>query len=182
MMLPSDLALIQDEKFLSYVKAYAADEELFFKDFADVFGRLLSLGCPAKCQPNAPKEPVPGSAKDKAFRDLCMHGSVDRIKAISNGVNVNAKEYQSERTALHKAAFFGHDKVIEYLIKMGAFVNAQDADGDTPLHDAAQLGHVSAVKGLLLKKANKKLKNKDGKTALDKAKVNGHSEVMKLLA
>mmetsp|Transcript_14126 Transcript_14126/g.30784 ORF Transcript_14126/g.30784 Transcript_14126/m.30784 type:complete len:273 (+) Transcript_14126:111-929(+) len=51
MMLPSDIALKEDESFLKYVKMYAEDEKLFFKDFAEAFGSLVSLGCPAHCQP-----------------------------------------------------------------------------------------------------------------------------------
>jgi catalase (peroxidase I) len=47
MMLPTDLALIQDEKFLPFVQLYAKDEDAFFKDFSAAFSKLLSLGCPA---------------------------------------------------------------------------------------------------------------------------------------
>ena len=34
MMLPSDIALIQDKKMRQYVQMYAKDKELFFKEFA----------------------------------------------------------------------------------------------------------------------------------------------------
>ena len=51
MMLPSDLALIQDPKFRTFVELYARDQAAFFKDFADAFGKLVSLGCPALCDP-----------------------------------------------------------------------------------------------------------------------------------
>ena len=44
MMLPSDLALIQDPEFKKYVEIYAADETLFFNDFAAAFSKLLELG------------------------------------------------------------------------------------------------------------------------------------------
>ena len=44
MMLPTDHALIQDDKMRPWVEKYAADEELFFKDFAAAFGKLLELG------------------------------------------------------------------------------------------------------------------------------------------
>jgi len=37
--------LIKDPKFKHHVAAYAADEELFFKDFAAAFQKLLELGC-----------------------------------------------------------------------------------------------------------------------------------------
>jgi len=45
MMLPTDIVLIKDPKFKHHVAAYAADEELFFKDFAAAFQKLLELGC-----------------------------------------------------------------------------------------------------------------------------------------
>lgn len=55
MMLPSDIVLTQDAEFDKYVTAYAADEDLFMKDFAAVFGKLLSLGCTqAKCPAAGP--------------------------------------------------------------------------------------------------------------------------------
>lgn len=44
MMLPSDIALLQDAEFKKYVVAYAKDEALFFKDFTAAFSKLLELG------------------------------------------------------------------------------------------------------------------------------------------
>lgn len=44
MMLPTDYALRQDPKYLTYVRKYAADEETFFKDFKDIFVKLLEKG------------------------------------------------------------------------------------------------------------------------------------------
>lgn len=44
MMLPSDLALLADPNYKKYVALYAKDEELFFKNFASAFGKLLELG------------------------------------------------------------------------------------------------------------------------------------------
>lgn len=44
MMLPSDLWLLEDKDFKELVKAYAKDEQLFFRDFAAAFSKLLELG------------------------------------------------------------------------------------------------------------------------------------------
>jgi cytochrome c peroxidase len=44
MMLPTDIALVQDKEFKKWVQKYAADQDLFFKDFASAFSRLLELG------------------------------------------------------------------------------------------------------------------------------------------
>ncbi|RIA94694.1 heme peroxidase, partial [Glomus cerebriforme] len=46
MMTPADMALVQDKQFKPWVEKYAKDEELFFKDFAAVFHKLLELGVP----------------------------------------------------------------------------------------------------------------------------------------
>jgi len=45
MMLPADIAFIQDPEFKKYVEIYAKDGERFRKDFAAAFGKLLELGC-----------------------------------------------------------------------------------------------------------------------------------------
>jgi catalase (peroxidase I) len=36
--------MIQDPEFKKYVEMYAKDQELFFKDFAKAFSKLLELG------------------------------------------------------------------------------------------------------------------------------------------
>ena len=45
MMLPSDIALIQDPKFREWVDVYAKDQDRYFADFAKYFAVLLELGC-----------------------------------------------------------------------------------------------------------------------------------------
>jgi hypothetical protein len=187
MMLPTDLALIQDEGFLKYVKLYAEDESLFYRDFAEAFGALLARGCPDHCQPGAPAPPAPGTTPDKNFRDLAMHGSVDRMKELmsqeSSSVDVNSTEQFSDRTAAHKAAFFGHANVMEYLHSLGANLEMVDADGDTPLHDAARFGHLDVVQALLEKAGvDKSVRNKDGKLPVDLALANEKHAVVALLS
>lgn len=44
MMLPADLAFAQDPVFRPVVEEYAKDKEVFFRDFASAFGKLLELG------------------------------------------------------------------------------------------------------------------------------------------
>jgi len=44
MMLPADLALYNDPGFKRYVKLYAADEDLFFRDFSKAYEKLMNLG------------------------------------------------------------------------------------------------------------------------------------------
>lgn len=44
MMLPTDMCLLQDVEFRKWVQAYAADKQLFFRDFSNAFSKLLHLG------------------------------------------------------------------------------------------------------------------------------------------
>lgn len=44
MMLPTDIALKEESYFAKYVKMYAEDQDLFFKDFSQAFAKLIELG------------------------------------------------------------------------------------------------------------------------------------------
>ncbi|KAE9367582.1 class II peroxidase [Stipitochalara longipes BDJ] len=44
MMLPTDIALTQDNAFRPWVELYARDKERFFEDFSKVFAKLVELG------------------------------------------------------------------------------------------------------------------------------------------
>lgn len=46
MMLPADMAFVQDKEFKKTVDKYAADNDVFFKDFAAVIQKLFELGVP----------------------------------------------------------------------------------------------------------------------------------------
>jgi L-ascorbate peroxidase len=42
--LPSDHALPEDEECLGHIRAYAADQGAFFRDFAAAYTRMTALG------------------------------------------------------------------------------------------------------------------------------------------
>lgn len=44
MMLPTDMALVQDQKYLPIVKEYANDQDAFFRDFKNAFVKLIENG------------------------------------------------------------------------------------------------------------------------------------------
>jgi cytochrome c peroxidase len=46
MMLPADMALVQDKTFRKHVERYAKDQDAFFKDFAEAVTKLFELGVP----------------------------------------------------------------------------------------------------------------------------------------
>jgi ankyrin repeat protein len=94
---------------------------------------------------------------------LCTHNHLFRLSApyfqlkivrvqfyfyIDNGVAVSSLDVEL-KTPLHWAALFGHVCVIEYLISVGASVNATQIDGFTSLHCSAALDQDNACKTLL---------------------------------
>ncbi len=72
-------------------------------------------------------------------------------------------------------------KIIELLVKSGAYVNCKDKDGYTPLMLAAQEGYDASVLFLLKKGANVNAETKQGHTALSIAIQNGHTTTVKHL-
>ncbi len=150
-MLPTDMALIEDAAFKIFVEKYAADQDLFFKDFAAAYGKLMCLGCPADCDPDAV---APTASKQSIasseFRDSAMHGSLGIMRRLADQSDVHESEPSSGRNALHKAAFWGHVEAVKYLANdLQLDPNAQDKMGDTALHDAARFGHEDVVRILI---------------------------------
>jgi len=178
MMLPTDLALVTDAKFKPFVEAYAKDQELFFKDFASAFSKLLALGVPERTAEQVSEK----NRINAEFREAAMHGSLELVKKLSKTADINEIENSSGRTALHKAAFWGHEGTIKFLTQeLKLNVNQTDYHGDTALHDAARFGHASCVSILLDARTDTAIKNRDGKTALDVARDYNQPEVVNLL-
>lgn len=183
MMLPTDMALRTDPAFRVWSELYARDEQAFFRDFAAAFAKLMALGCPAQCDPsNRPRESARPSPKKEAglkFRENAMHGSVLMLQRYRADADVHEAEDISLRTALHKAAFWGHVDACKYLVNDCRLdVNAADYNGDTALHDACRFGHTAVVGILLAGGANPQIKNKQGQTAADVCKEYGYPNLV----
>jgi len=188
-MLPTDMALRTDPAFRKIAEEYAADQAAWFRDFSSAFSRLVSQGCPAGCKPDVAAARCPKArAAEDSFRLWAMHGSLEQMErtlADAGGpraLDVNAPEDVTGRTALHKAAFWGHTHVVSQLTHdWFASVSQPDFAGDTPLHDAARFGHVAIVRILLSVGANCGAMNKDGSTPLALAQEHGKAEVATML-
>lgn len=187
MMLPTDMCLLDDPSFRGWVELYAKDQDAFFRDFAVAYAKLISLGCPESCDPF--KGAAEESAKDKEsahFRELAMHGSVGPAKAsVKAGAEPHSVEASSGRTAAHKASFWGHHQMMEYLVSanIGIDVNVQDYNGDTCLHDAARFSHLNIAKIIVdTGKANLSVVNNAGMTPAALARDHGHAEMAEFLS
>jgi len=146
MMLPTDMALRTDPAFRVHAELYAKDEAAFFRDFAAAFAKLLALGAPEA----PPKVETERDKLSADFREAAMHGSLPTCQRLAPMVDVHALEKSSSRSALHKAAFWGHDLTVRFLVNDCKLnINAQDFNGDTPLHDAVRFDHPAVVQFLL---------------------------------
>jgi len=103
-------------------------------------------------------------------------GQTDKVAAFlkQDPKLINARDIGG-KTALHWAALYGQEKVMELLLAEKADVNSLDEDGFTPLHWAATFNQSDAAKVLLANKADTNLKvPKYGWTALRLTVIHGH--------
>ena len=85
-------------------------------------------------------------------------------------------------TLLHVASKRNNEPdIIDLLVKSGANVNAQDAEGFTPLHMAAIHGNLEIVKKLVDLEAEVNIITTDGKTAAELARLNEELEIEEYL-
>ena len=98
------------------------------------------------------------------------------------------KEHESmfkeitDTTLLHFASeIINEPEIIDLLVKSGANVNAQDAEGFTPLHMAAIHGNLKIVKKLVDLEADVNIVTTDGKNAAELAHLNEELEIEEYL-
>ncbi|XP_072007198.1 uncharacterized protein [Engystomops pustulosus] len=85
-----------------------------------------------------------------------LHIAVENCKApvvqtlLGFGAQVQPKGGKNQETPLHIAARIKDgEKVAEILLKSGADVNMEQADGETPMHVAAQFGNIKMIRALM---------------------------------
>mmetsp|Transcript_25770 Transcript_25770/g.41245 ORF Transcript_25770/g.41245 Transcript_25770/m.41245 type:complete len:406 (+) Transcript_25770:91-1308(+) len=185
MMLPSDMAIKTDQGFREIAELYAKDQAAFFRDFSDAYSKLLSAGttaCPHMAALHHRAANKERETRGAQFREAAMHGVVE-ILPLAEGVDVDAGDAGSGRTALHKAAYWGHAHSIKLMVEaLHADPNRQDSVGDTALHDAARFGHAEVVQLLVCAPGAKiGLKNHKGLDALELAVEYGKAEVANMI-
>lgn len=181
MMLPTDVALLDDPVFRSHVLRYAENADVFAREFSAAYAKLVALGCPAHCQPGATSQQVERSAQEAAnaqFRHFAMHGSVEPARESAKNAQVQSSDPASGRTALHFAAFWGHVDMANYLAgELKLNPNAVDFSNDTPLHDAASHGHKKVAEILVASGSNIGARNREGLTPVQVAQRAGYDDV-----
>lgn len=118
---------------------------------------------------------------------LAQGGPIDEAQSLEMlrilldaGAELNATDRRGF-TAVHMAAFMGHDAMLDALIGAGADVNLHAKDGSTALHFAAMGNQKRTAKYLLGIGFPKELKNASGETAFELAKKHKHNNVLPYL-
>ena len=109
-------------------------------------------------------------------------GSTSRCRQLlAAGSDVGERKPQAMLTPLHKAAVFGHARIIQLLLSHKADVNSRSRIEFTPLHCASQEGHLASVVTLLQAGADPLLPQVDGALPIHLAAARNHPEAVKIL-
>ena len=100
---------------------------------------------------------------------------------MANGSDLEERQTGTLDTALHSAALYGHQSLLELLLSHKADVNSRETIGATPLHLASQEGHLASVVALLQAGADPLLPEDDGFLPIHAAAKNNHPEVVRIL-
>ena len=120
------------------------------------------------------------------FGDILQSGwGKDPPKGTTNKI-LKKYDFQFKKipgvTLLHIASEqINESEIIDLLVKSGANVNAQDAEGFTPLHMAAIHGNLKIVKKLVDLEADVNIVTTDGKNAAELAHLNEELEIEEYL-
>ena len=96
---------------------------------------------------------------------------------VDGGADIDVAVPGNNIRPLHNAATNGCTHVCEFLLKYGADMDAQTAQGDTALHLAAVNGHADIVSLLLSFHANHAVSNSAGVTAEQLASAKGYDSI-----
>ena len=84
-------------------------------------------------------------------------------------------------TPLHRACYCGGEEAVNFLINLGADINAQDKEKLTPLHLAVLGENEQIVLKLLQKNANKNISNGKGELPIDLARKKNCTSIVNIL-
>lgn len=130
-----------------------------------------------------------GGCTPAIVKSAARNDAIEVQALINRGVNVNAtglhKTFASDftyMTALHAAAYEGHNAVVEILLEANADIDAKTPSSKiTPLYMACHEGHIDVVHTLLEHGAKIDERSYEGLTALCIASAKGYTEIVRAL-
>ncbi|KAJ5116898.1 hypothetical protein N7456_001246 [Penicillium angulare] len=112
---------------------------------------------------------LPNKSGETGFHVAMQMGSFNLIKKLVEiGASVNLENRNNGKSPLHMAAERNYPELIQYMLDLGAIVDAVDQFGKTALHTLVELEGLLGVKAILAAGANVNLRDINGNTALHK--------------
>jgi len=117
------------------------------------------------------------------IHDACKAGDLSKVKALlEKDPSLLQSKTEEGKSPLHMATGWGRCDIVEYLISIGADINARNNNGGTPIHVAASQNQPECAKILISHGANVNDIRTLGKmTPLLIAVYKGNYEVAKIL-
>lgn len=108
----------------------------------------------------------PQKKKDTDLLISCSMGLTNRVRElVAEGANLFAT-HSDGQTALHYAAAYGHEDLLEYCLDQGMGTDRPNAIGRTPLFNAVENRRPEMIHLLIKAGANPNYRDKAGKTPL----------------
>jgi ankyrin repeat protein len=109
---------------------------------------------------------------------LAKHESSEVLDlALAKEGAIDAREPGHERTPLHIAAMYDHERMCAALLDRGAAIEAIDTNGRTPLHLACLFGAAESARLLIARGANLHAQDQIGDSPLHLCAYDGHAAV-----
>jgi ankyrin repeat protein len=125
-----------------------------------------------------------GHAGVTPFLLAARHGQLGVVQLlIQRGADANVTTSLLSNTALHLAAWGGHEQTAAFLLGQGAQSTHRGKDGRTPLMLACEMRHLGVVRLLAQHVGKQELEatDEEGQTALHVAALYGYDEVVSFL-
>lgn len=132
---------------------------------------------------NSPEDTI--TCLHTALQIACQNDQLEAVQFLSSeiGPEVNATKDASGRTVIFDASYFGHTRIVRYLVEhAGARVDILSSSGFPPVFDACYAGHLDTVSSIWeLAPGTLKISNREGWTCLHAACRNGHLHIVQFL-
>jgi ankyrin repeat protein len=114
---------------------------------------------------------------------VSLMGAAKAVKMLlrNEKIDIHAKNFHHDQTALHIATIGGYPDIVQMLIDAGANVDEVDNSGRTPFLLASSNGHIQIADTLHTLTIDIHAKDKEGRTAIYLGVSNGHANTVSFL-
>jgi ankyrin repeat protein len=124
------------------------------------------------------------TAQERLWDASKVGDTLTMANALADGARLDSLDVRRSRNgrfALNYAAWFDHPAAIDWLLRVGATLEAENKTGFTALHHAAENGSLEAARTLLAAGADPEHANGQGWLPAETAADRGHPEVAALI-